>query len=191
MSNYEKMLIHLSDKMTKEKAICIANIMKIGISFLGDVNLKKYMKLGEDCEFIVNELKIDKNEEWYKDFENIYKEVKENYKLLNGGEDMKKKIKSKHKNIFDDIDNKFAKKKNEKDFIKFILQLRPYKGYEEDKKNKKINLDGDIRDLLEYLKSKYHPDNYNYSDEDELSQLDYCVVECIDSYINQMNSNIS
>ena len=191
MSNYEKMLINLSDKISKEKAMCIANIMKIGIRFLGDVNLKKYMQLGEDCEFIVRQLNLDKNEEWYIEFKNIYNEVKDNYKSLKEDEkDMKEKIKSKYKNEFDEIDNKFSKKKNKIDFIKFILQLRPYKGYEEDKKNNKINLNGNIQDLLEYLKSKYHPDNYTYSDEDEQSQLDYCIVEYIESYINKMNNNI-
>ena len=191
MSNYEKMLINLSDKISKEKAMCIANIMKIGIRFLGDVNLRKYMQLGEDCEFIVRQLNLDKNEEWYIEFKNIYNEVKDNYKSLKEDEkDMKEKIKSKYKNEFDEIDNKFSKKKNKIDFIKFILQLRPYKGYEEDKKNIKINLNGNIQDLLEYLKSKYHPDNYTYSDEDEQSQLDYCIVEYIESYINKMNNNI-
>ena len=37
---------------------------------------------------------------------------------------------------------------------------------------------------------KYHPDNYDYSDEDEESQLNYCMIEYIDSYLNKIYNNI-
>ena len=82
LKNYEKMLIDLSDKITKGKALCIANILKIAIRFLGDSNYKKYIKLGETCEFIVDKLNISKEERWYKEFEEIYNEIKEYYKIL-------------------------------------------------------------------------------------------------------------
>ena len=66
LNNYENILKDFSDKICKEKAICIANILTISIRMLGYWNSRLYNKLGEYVEFIVNHLKLDKNECWYK-----------------------------------------------------------------------------------------------------------------------------
>ena len=190
LNNYEKMLIELSDKVSKEKALCIAYILKIAIRFLGESNYKKYIKLADDCEFIVNQLNLNKKEQWYIEFQDIYKEVKENYKLIQENEkEMRETIKSKYKNIFNEIDAKFAKKRGNLDFINYILQLKPYPQYEEDKKNKNINFKIESQDLISHLQTRYHPDRYSYSN-DEDSQLNYCIIEYIESYLNRMFINI-
>ena len=75
LSNYEKMLLELSDRISLEKALCIASILKIAIRFLGESNYPKYMKLGQTCELIVDQLNINKEESWYKEFQEIYKEI--------------------------------------------------------------------------------------------------------------------
>jgi hypothetical protein len=112
LSNYEKMLIGLSDQKSRERALCIANILKLAIRFLGDLNYKKYIKLAQDCKFLVDQLNLDKGEEWYKDFEDIYKEIEENYNIMKENEkEMRNNIKKKYKSQFDEIDNKFSKKK--------------------------------------------------------------------------------
>ena len=80
------------------------------------------------------------------------------------------------------------KKKKYLDFINYILVKMPYKGYEEDKKNNKIDFSKESQDLIKYLQSKYHPDNYTYED-DEQSQLNYCLIEYISSYLNRMFEN--
>ena len=191
LANYEKMLIGLSDQRSKEKALCIANILKLSIRFLGDMNYIKYIKLADDCAFLVDTLHLDKNEEWYKDFEELYNEIKENYKIMNENlKEMRKNIKEKYKNEFDKIDKKFLEKKDNLDFINFVLKLKPYIGYEEDKKNKKIDLTKADQELLKYLTSKYHPDKYKYTIDDEESQLNFCLIESIDSYLNRMYSEI-
>ena len=193
LSNYEKVLIKLGDEMTIKKALCIANIIKIGIKLLGDTNFKKYYKLGETCKFIVEKENIDKNKKWYREFEKLFNEMKDDYDMMKQKEEeMKKKIKAKYKNEFDKIDAKYSKKKDNLDFIKYILQLKPYEGYEEDIKNKnsKINFNIDSLELVRHLMLKYHPDNYDYSDEDEESQLNYCIIEYIDSYLNKIYNNI-
>ena len=187
LSNYEKMLIGLSDQKSREKAICIANILKLAIRFLGDLNYRKYIKLSQECQFLVDTLKLDKNEEWYKDFEDIHKEIDDNYKIIKEREkEMKNTIKNKYKKKFDEIDKKFLKKNNYLEFINYILQLKPYEGFEEKKKNNKINLNTVNQELLKNLRSKYHPDNYSYSMDDEKSQLNYCIIETIASYLNKM-----
>ena len=193
LNNYEKMLIDLSDKVSIGKALCIAGILKIAIRYLGDSNYKKYIKLGQDCEFIIDKLNINKKEKWYLEFEEIYKEIKENYELLKESEkEMRENIKRNYKEEFDEIDNKFVKRKNNLEFINYILKKRPYEGYEEDrKKNKKINFNEESQELVNHLRTKYHPDNYHYNNDDEKSQLDYCLIEYIMSYLNRMFEKIS
>ena len=191
LSNYEKMLLELSDKMSLERALCIASILKIAIRFLGESNYPKYMKLGQTCELIVDHLNINKDESWYKEFQEIYKEIKENYELIKKQEiKLKEDIRKKNKKIFDEIDSKFAKKKGNIDFINYILQLKPYPGYEEDKKNNVKNFGEASQELINYLQSKYHPDNYKYSLDDEDSVLNHMIIEYIMSFLNKMFSNI-
>ena len=191
LNNYEKMLIDLSDKVSTGKALCIAGILKIAIRYLGDSNYKKYMKLGQECEFIVNQLNIDKKEKWYLEFEEIFKEIKENYELLKESErEMRENIRKKYKEEFDEIDNKFVKRKNNLEFINYILKKKPYEGYEEDKKNSTINFKEESQELVKHLQAKYHPDNYSYNNDDEKSQLDYCLIEYIMSYLNKIFEKI-
>ena len=192
LSNYEKMLIGLSNQQSRERALCIANILKLAIRFLGDLNYKKYIKLAQDCKFLVDTLNLDKTEEWYTDFEDIYKEIEENYKIMRENEkEMRNNIRKKYKSQFDEIDKKFSKKKSDLEFINYVLQLKPYKGLEEDKKNKKIDFNKVNQELLKHLRNKYHPDDCSYSMDEEESQLNYCIIETIDSYLNKMFNELN
>jgi hypothetical protein len=188
LNNYEKILSEFSDEPTEKEAICNANIIKICHRFLGYTNYKRYCGLGERVEFIVRHLNIDREKKWYKDFLEIYKEVKDLYKTLGEGE-MKEIIRKKYKKKFEEISNTFNKRKNTVDFINYALKLRPYNGYDEDiKKGKIVNID--TPENLKYLLSKYHPDKYTFNEEDEKTQLDYCIVEDIDAHLNKLASNL-
>jgi L1 cell adhesion molecule like protein len=188
LNNYEKILSEFSDEPTEKEAICNANIIKICHRFLGYTNYKRYCGLGERVEFIVRHLNIDREKKWYKDFLEIYQEVKDLYKTL-GDSEMKDMIRKKYKKKFEEISNKFNKRKNNVDFINYALKLRPYNGYDVDIKNGK-NINVDTPENLKYLLSKYHPDKYSYKEEDENSQLDYCIVEDIDAHLNKLASNL-
>ena len=191
LDKYENMLIDLSESVSEKKAVCIANIIKIATGFLGDCNYTKYYKLGETCEFIVSKLNIDKNKKWYKDFENIYKDIKENYILLKEREkEMRENMRKLNKDKFDEIDSEFTKKKSNIEFINYVLKTKPYPGYEEDKKNNVVDFSKESQELFKYLQSKYHPDNFTYSLTDEESQLNFCLIEYIEAYINNIVKNI-
>ena len=75
--------------------------------------------------------------------------------------------------------------KNNKEFIKFILDNYPYKGYEDDKKEKKINFSDEL-ELIKFLREKYVVDEYEYEYNNEESQLNYFIVELIESYFNKI-----
>ena len=188
LNNYERMLSEFGDQPTKKEAICNANIIKISHKLLGLTNYKRYYNLGERVEFIVKNLGLDTNENWYKEFKEIHKEIKELYETI-GPQEIKENIKKKYKSKFDEISKKFNKRKNNTEFLDYVLKLRPYNGYEDDLKNGKTDLNKDTQENLKYLLSKYHPDKYSYKDEDEKTQLDYCIVEEIDAHLNKMYSS--
>jgi len=172
-----------------KEAICIANIVKISNSFLGKTN-KRLIKLCERCEFIVNSLGIDSNVEWYKEFCELYEQIKSSNDIIESSlPEKRNKIKTNYKSKFDELEEKFNKKKNNKDFIQFVLDTYPYKDYENDKKEKKLNY-SDEQELLQFLRSKYHPDQYECPEEDEQLQLKYFIVELVESYFNNMYENI-
>ena len=188
LNNYENILSEFSDIPTKKEAICNANIIKISHRFLGYTNYKRYCGLGERVEFIVRQLNIDHEENWYKEFKEIYQEVKDLYKTLGDGE-MEEIIRKKYKKKFEEISNKYNKRKNAADFINYVLKLRPYNGYVKDIEIGKV-VNVDTPENLKYLLSKYHIDKYTYNEDDEETQLDYCIVDDIDAHLNKLASNL-
>ena len=202
LQNYEKMLREMnpnieltprqtfsSPELNLKEAMCIANIVKISHSFLGKTN-RRLITLCERCEFLANQLNITEKEEWFKEFCDLYKEIKSTFDLLKLNlKEMRKKIKEKYKSKFSELEMNFNKKTN-KEFIDFILQNYPYQDYQNDIKNKKINTSNINQELLQNLRGKYHPDKYEHSSDDENSQLLFCIVEVIESYLNNLYENI-
>ena len=202
LQNYEKLLLEINpniDAVLKRRkpssepnikeAICIANIVKINFSFFGKTN-KRILNLCEHCEFIANKLGITTEKEWYKEFLKLYEEIKNSYQMIESiMKDMRKNIREKYKAEFDELEEKFNKKKSNKEYIDFILKNHPYKGYQDDVKSKVINIE-DEQEKLIFLRAKYHPDQYEYSHDNENSQLQYCLIEFIESSLNNMYENI-
>ena len=200
LQNYEKLLREMKQDLDNtpnkkkstpqpqldiKEAICIANIVKISSSFLGKTN-KRLLKLCERCKIIADDLGIDSNVEWYKEFCELYEQIKTSNEIVESSlQEKKDKITKNYKSKFDEIEKKFNKKKNDKEFIQFVLDTYPYEGYENDKKENKLNY-SDEQELLQFLRSKYHPDQYECPEEDEQLQLKYFIVELIESYFNNM-----
>ena len=78
------------------------------------------------------------------------------------------------------------------EFIDYILELMPYNGYEEDKRNNILEQkkkEG-FENMVKYLSIKYNPDLYTYDNDNEKTQFDYCIIEYIDSYLNGIFTTI-
>ena len=198
LSNYEKILSRfksgkksIPSEQKKKAAKCIANIIKLNVRFLGNSNYQRYIELGKKCKQFEEDKNsgINKNENWYKEFITMMEEIENNYGVIKEKEEeMKKEIKQKYIKIFDEIDSKFTKKKNDQEFIDYILELKPYKGYEEDKSNNVLESkkkEG-IENLAKYLTYKYNPDLYTYNDDDEKSKLDFCIFDHINFYLKRI-----
>ena len=205
LQNYEKVLREMnpniddilrrrfpSNKPNLREAICIANIVKISHSFLGKTS-KRLLDLCENCEFICKQLKITEEQEWYKEFTNIYKEIKEDYEIIKSiQKDMRNNMRKKYREKFEELENKFNKKNNNTEFIDFVLDNYHFKGYDNYENKNKIKMlkEKDEQELLQFLRIKYHPDQYKYSIKNEKSQLNFCLIESIEAYLNDMYENI-
>jgi hypothetical protein len=185
--NYEQMLASLKGKTNEEEAICLANIIKINYDLLKGRNLKTNLEFGKRIEFIVRNKKLDTNSEWYKEFKEIYRKMKEDNivldKIIN-----KENIRIKYSTKFDEIENNFNKRKSNIEFIDYVLTNRPYPQYKEDKDNKKVDFTKESSELYELLTQRYHPNEYTI-DGDEQSQLDYFLTDYIDSKLNNLKEN--
>ena len=189
LETYEKMLPEYRNKNNLEEALILANLIKINYELLGYTNYKLYCKWGEDCEYIANEkLKIDPKVEWYSDFSKTYSSLKNRYHQISDKE-IKAKIKAKYEKEFEEIEQKY-KKENTQGFINYILKKIPYNGYEEDLEKKTKDFSNVNQDLIFYLADKYHPNHYTLNKDDEKSQLNYCLIEYIDSLLNKLYKNI-
>ena len=203
LQNYEKMLIQMnpnidsilrrktpSNEPNLKEAICIANIVKISHSFLGKTS-QRLLNLCRNCEFIASNLGITEKEEWFKEFMDIYKEIKNTFEILEPiQKEMRNNMRKKYREKFEELENKFNRKKSNKVFIDFILDNYKYKGQENDQELNKKRSSKDEQELIHYLRSKYHPDKYKYSMEDEKSQLTFCLIELIESFLNSMYEDI-
>ena len=133
LANYEKVLstIQMTNVPSKKEAICIANIMKLN-AILGNFQSKYrvLLPLAKRCELIIDREKIDKNEEWYKEFIKLYDDLKKRQTPDDDFQSIFQNIRRSHGNIFDEIDEKFNKSKGKKEFINFILKKHPFKNFE-------------------------------------------------------------
>ena len=98
-------------------------------------NKSKYLLyLADRCELIVEQMKLDKNENWYKEFSEIYKELK-NFDSQSEAEKeypkILKEVIEKHPDVFKNIEDIFKNKTN-KDFIKFIVKKHPFNDIEKE-----------------------------------------------------------
>ena len=191
LANYEKLLsqIQITDDFTKKEAICIANIIKICYSISEDFASKtRYLLyLAKRCETIVEHLQLDKNEDWYKEFNELYTKLKVFEPKEQVYQELLTEMKDKYPDVFKNLDDNFRKLAPQK-FIKYILETHPYKDYEKDK-----DMDfGTVNpDLLLFLLKKYLPDNYNYTANKEESKLKHCIVQEISKKLNSLYTNIN
>ena len=191
LANYEKLLsqIQITDDFTKKEAICIANIIKICYSISEDFASKtRYLLyLAKRCETIVEHLQLDKNEDWYKEFNELYKKLKVFEPKEQIYQELLKEMKDKNPDVFKNLDDNF-RKLSPQNFIKYILETHPYKDYEKDKDRDFGTVNAE---LLLFLLKKYLPDNYNYTANKEESKLKHCIVQEISKKLNSLYTNIN
>ena len=187
LSNYEKVLssIQMTNKITKKEAICIANIIKLN-DILGyfDNRYKTLLTLARRCELIIEQENINRNEEWCKEFFDLYQSLKKRQKTDDDYQAIFNSIKQSHGNIFKEIDDKFNKTNGNIEFINYILKKHPFKNYEKEKEKRTFN--NYNTELIKYLFEQYQPDNYTPSTQDENLRLKYCIAHEISKKLSKL-----
>ena len=191
LDNYEKLLseIQVSKEFTKKEALCIANIIKINF-FMSKTfsNKPRYLiYLARRCETIVEHLKLNKNEKWYLEFQDLYKKLKENEPTDQNYQEQLSEMKEKYPDVFRIIEDNFNTMST-KEFIKFIIKEHPYKYIEKDSDK---NFDEDTPELLRFLLKKYLPDDYRPMESREDTVLRYCIVHEISKKLNYLYSSVN
>ena len=191
LDNYEKLLseIQVSKEFTKKEALCIANIIKINF-FMSKTfsNKPRYLiYLARRCETIVEHLKLNKNEKWYLEFQDLYKKLKENEPTDQNYQEQLSEMKEKYPDVFRIIEDNFNTM-SPKEFIKFIIKEHPYKYIEKDSDK---NFDEDTPELLRFLLKKYLPYNYLPLQNREDTVLKYCIVHEISKKLNYLYSSVN
>ena len=191
LDNYEKLLseIQVSKEFTKKEALCIANIIKINF-FMSKTfsNKPRYLiYLARRCETIVEHLKLNKNEKWYLEFQDLYKKLKENEPTDQNYQEQLSEMKEKYPDVFRIIEDNFNTM-SPKEFIKFIIKEHPYKYIEKDSDK---NFDEDTPELLRFLLKKYLPDDYKPMQSKEDTVLRYCIVHEISKKLNYLYSSVN
>ena len=191
LDNYEKLLseIQVSKEFTKKEALCIANIIKINF-FMSKTfsNKPRYLiYLARRCETIVEHLKLNKNEKWYLEFQDLYKKLKENEPTDQNYQEQLSEMKEKYPDVFRIIEDNFNTM-SPKEFIKFIIKEHPYKYIEKDSDK---NFDEDTPELLRFLLKKYLPYNYLPMQNKEDTILKYCIVNEISKKLNYLYSSVN
>ena len=191
LDNYEKLLseIQVSKEFTKKEALCIANIIKINF-FMSKTfsNKPRYLiYLARRCETIVEHLKLNKNEKWYLEFQDLYKKLKENEPTDQNYQEQLSEMKEKYPDVFRIIEDNFNTM-SPKEFIKFIIKEHPYKYIEKDSDK---NFDEDTPELLRFLLKKYLPDDYMPMQSREDTVLRYCIVHEISKKLNYLYSSVN
>ena len=175
----------MTNKITKKEAICIANIIKLN-AILGyfDSKYKTLLTLARRCELIIEQENVNRNEEWCKEFFNLYESLQKRQKPDDDYQVIFNIVKQSHGNIFKDIDDKFNKTNGNIEFINYILKKYPFKNYEKEKEKRQFN--NYNTELIKYLFEQYQPDNYTSSTQDENLRLKYCIAHEISKKLSRL-----
>ena len=165
----------------KISAFCYANIIKIEFKLFE--NFKNLGLLKHYCEKCTEKYNnFNKTVSWFKEFLDIKKEIEE--KIIqqeNENNEEKKRIKENMKNILQKI-SKNAKKMEETDFIKFIIENYPPIGFKKENDYVKKYKE-DPKKTLEELTTVYHTSNYHGKD---VTYEYYLIIEQIETELNKM-----
>ena len=152
------------------------------------------LRYADRCSFIVDRQKDEsfKNDQWYKEFINLYREIKDYDYNREKNEDYNnlfKEIRGRYANIFDKIDNEFNRS-SPINFIKFILRNHPYNDFENDKKRRgeKFFTNYNLA-LVNYLLEKYEQGNIPHNRNEE-TKLKYCIAHEIFNKLNNLYTRI-
>ena len=168
-------------------SLCYANIVKIEFKLLENTNnLNVISDYARKCVEISNKKGNEniKKKSWFKEFLQIKKELDEAIKRSEQENDEEKiRIRERMTDTLKDISEK-AKTMKDCEFIKFIIDNYPPKGYK--KEDDYVNqYKKNPEETLEKLTSVYHTSNYHGKD---ITYERYLIIEQIETELNKLQT---
>ena len=169
--------------LAQQLGICLGNIVKIKFTFLQGKKYSEYLKYLQWCLFYA-EMSENNNEsfKWYKDALELQKEIKEKKHNIS-------------KQIISDIEEElniiesYFRKPNKIEFINYILEKWPYKGYNKSTRPSEYDWNTINVELINFLSIQYHPDSYPQETKEE--KLYHNIVLKISQLLNQFSNEIT
>jgi len=148
----------------ESEAFCLVNIIKIKFSVLLNQSLndiKTYEFLMSRIDLIIDRLELDEdNTKWIRQYEELKEDIEEKKKQLKKlTDDKAQKIKKCLEEINNIYNTKVKEEKKPMDFINFILTKYHYTGF--DSNSSILSKGMSIKEVIEDIFPRYHPDNYN------------------------------
>ena len=194
LNSFEKLLqqLQITNKETLEEAMCISKILELNKCLDRLMDKKRFfLNLAERCDLIIKHLGIDRNLKWCKDFAQIYQELQSMQTPVEDYIRLFRRVRASNPEIFDELDNQFNKYRGKIEFINYILDNHPYKGYDQDKKKRDFKTYNN--ELLTFLMNKYQPTPYartNEGTEVNESEKKHCLYNEISSKISNLLTKI-
>ena len=188
LKEYERILSSIinTNEPSEKEAKCIVSILKIN-DLLGKIVPKnKYLiALSDKCDLIIDQLKIDRNTDWYQIFLPIKKKIDGIKTSEEAYNTLFVKVRNANPEIFDEIDEQFRKHRGTIKFIEFLITKHPYNSLEKDKKERDFTKY--TTDLAYHLSKRYSPDNFLPGN--QKSELTYCIKHEITSKLSNLITN--
>ena len=172
------------------EAILSANIVKIQYEYLQKDNYESLKKLAEHSVNLA--MSINKNWDtipWFKEIKSILEATRKE-RILNeiiDEEEFEEQMLVEKKEIFEEIE-KYTKKNNFQ-FIKFILEKYPPRRYVKSNKNIEDQWKENKQNLINVLCAKYNQTNYSRNTDEE--KLKYLIAGKICEHLNNIYHDIN
>ena len=175
-----------TNELLEEKGICLGNIAKIKYTFQNGTEYQKYYKTIDKC-LKCAEL-CEKNTEdynWYTEALMLQRELIDKIKEIEDEID-EVEIMQIIQPTIENIEQFYNS--NVETFIEYILEQCPYDRYNKDTKPKNLDWDRCDKNLIDFLRRQYNPDNYPKNTKDEI--IRYRIILNISQKLNNIYDNL-
>ena len=175
---------NLKKELIEEEGICLGNMAKIKYTYQKGTEYHKYKKMIDNCLKCAElcHKNEDNNCNWFFEAVALQRELDNIIINNNNNDNDEEEIKREIEPIISELD-KFYNANKER-FIDYILTNFPYNGYNEKSRDSRYDWNKCNRDLIDFLRKKYDPNNYPKRTKEEKKR--YYIILNISQKLNSI-----
>ena len=175
---------NLKKELIEEEGICLGNMAKIKYIYQKGTEYHKYKKMIDNCLKCAElcHKNEDNNCNWFFEAVALQRELDNIIINNNNNDNDEEEIKREIEPIISELD-KFYNANKER-FIDYILTNFPYNGYNEKSRDSRYDWNKCNRDLIDFLRKKYDPNNYPKRTKEEKKR--YYIILNISQKLNSI-----